>query len=234
LLQAEIDELHAARTPPPEIDPRIAELEGLQDQYEDLLIEGEKEPARAIRRQVETLRTAMDQESLAARDEVTRRVASEDVRYDQALTATEEVYSVLDPDNDAFDHALTVEVGELMDALVSRGTPRHTALQRASKYVLGNPAQPPAASVAATEAAEAEVGAAATTAVDEIAQQRERAARTAAAAAAASQPPDSAVAGDASTAAGKPVVSSGNVIISQTEFDQLDEAAKSRARGDTI
>lgn len=116
-----------------------AKIEELQDKYEDLLADGKKDEARAVRRQVEVQRDILAQARADNMGAAAKREAIETLKYDASLARIEGLYPALNPDHDEFDEATTEEVGILLESLAAKGFSRDVALEKAVKYVLGAP-----------------------------------------------------------------------------------------------
>lgn len=116
-------------------------LEELRNEYEEHLIEGERDAARRIRAQITSLEREILEYSISEKSDSARRAAIEDLRYDEALDRTEKQFPVLDPRSDAYDEDVVNEVAELMGALTGRGASRQAAMERAVRYVLGAPTE---------------------------------------------------------------------------------------------
>lgn len=142
-LQQKIQELErekGAKEQSVEVTKAQRQLEELQDKYEDLLMDGKKEEAKAVRRQVDTIRDQLADYRTTVKSEAARKAAIEDLRFDSLLAKSESSYPVLNPDSDSFDQAKTEEVAELMEAFQAKGFTKSAALEKAVKYVMG-PAQ---------------------------------------------------------------------------------------------
>lgn len=111
------------------------QIEKLNDEYEDLLMDGDKEKARQVRRQLQQLQSQYNEATIATRTEEVRRATLTNVKYEQALDRLEAQYPELNPNSDAFDHDRTVEVAELMEAFQLKGASKLDALNKAVKYV---------------------------------------------------------------------------------------------------
>lgn len=117
---------------------KIAEL---QDQYEELIVDGEKDKARAVRRQIEDMREELNEFRISEAAAKARQAAAEDTRYTSALAKVEAQYPQLNADGDQYDEEATNEVASLMKALMSSDSrlSRDKALEKAARYVLGAP-----------------------------------------------------------------------------------------------
>jgi len=223
--QALLDEIeklkggqHASATAKAVRDMRD-EIDKLQDKYEDLILDGRKDEARKVRRQVEALRDELSEYQTNTKSEAARKAAIDEMSYNAQLAGYEAKYPALNPEHEDFDEDKTNEVATLLNAFVKAGQKRADALAKAVKYVLG---APPAASKGGDDKAK------------ELADQRTVEARKKAAEANKKQPPDGKNVGlDSDKAGGK----GGDVDVlrlSQDKFAKLDEETKAKLRGDTI
>lgn len=148
-MQTQLDELRsqlesvnratrgAAYTPLQQLElgkQRIAEL---RDQYEDELLGGKKDEAKATRKQLNQLEDRIEDLKVQIASRASQTGAAEDVRYSAALQIIEDKYPELNPENDDYDKEKDDEVADLVDGLVAKGTAKDIALKRAVKYVLG-------------------------------------------------------------------------------------------------
>ena len=117
------------------------EIDKLQDQYEDLLMEGELEKARAIRRQVSGKQTALMDARLMQQGAQASQLALEQMRFDTQLAHFEASHAAINPDSDAFNEDLANEVAEVLQAFRSRGYTSTAALNKAMHYVLPETAE---------------------------------------------------------------------------------------------
>lgn len=199
-------------------------IEELQDKYEDLVLDGKRDEARAVRREVTALQEQVNEYRTATVSAQTRNAAIETLKFEAALASAESDYPQINPDHpDAFDEDLTNEVAELTDSLVkAKKMARHEAFAKAVRYVLGPPKKIDEQAKDARAAAE-------------LAAQRAADARKKAADAAGKQPADSAKAGKDNDKGGDGGSGELDVLrLSQEKFAKLDEETKSRMRGDTV
>lgn len=195
-----------------------SQIDELQDKYEDLIMDGKKDEARKIRKQVDAMRDDLIEFQTSSKSEAARAAAIEDLSYNAQLTSFETQYPALNPDNDAFDEERTGEVATLLQAFVQTGARRADALAKAVKYVFG---------------------AAATTSTSDagrmLAEERARKAREKAADANRRQPAGTSGVGLDSDKAGKTSEMGVDVMrMSQDKFAKLDDETKARLRGDTL
>ena len=194
-----------------------AKIEELQDKYEDLILDGKKDEARKIRKQVDAMREDLVEYQTSVKSDAARKAAVDELSYNAQLAGFEAKYPALNPEHEDFDEDQTNEVATLLNAFVKSGVKRADALSKAVKYVLGNPPEQKV-----SDAAKA------------LAEERAKKAREKAAEADKKQPPNSAKVGlDSDKAGGK----GGDVDVlrlSQDKFAKLDEETKAKLRGDSI
>ena len=197
--------------------------EKLQDEYEELLVDGKKVEAKAVRVQIEDIREKISDAKAAATSETARKTTIEELKYESTLSKIEADYPALNPDvGDQFDEAKAEEVADLMQGFMARGQARQVALMRAVKYVMGEPA---AAAAVADKKEDAKPD---TRAED---------ARRKAADAARKQPANSTKVGADSDKHGGGGKDKGEIDVmrlSQSKFNRLDEDTLSKLRGDEV
>ena len=197
------------------------EIDKLQDKYEDLILDGKKDEARKVRRQVEWLRDELSEYQTNTKSEAARKAAIDELSYDAQLAGYEAKYPALNPEHEDFDEDKTDEVATLLNAFVKAGQKRADALAKAVKYVLG---APPAAGKGGDDDK-----------AKELADQRAAEARKKAADANKKQPPNGKDVGLDSDKAGGGKGGDVDVLrLSQDKFAKLDEETKAKLRGDTI
>lgn len=218
-LLAQIEKLQAVVAPPaPAADPNDVmnnmrvQIDELQEQYEDLLLDGKKEEARAARRQIEEWREQMLGYQSDVKADAARRATMTEMGYNSQLDVIEASYPMLNPEHESFDQAKTDEVAALMSAFLKSGQDRVQALQRAVHYALGTkPAAPPPAT-----------------------NQRAVDARRKAAEANGKQPPSSSGIGTDSNKLGGKGGDIDVMRLGQQAFATLDDETKARMRGDVL
>lgn len=194
-------------------------IEELQDKYEDLILDGKKEEARKVRRQVDALRDELSEYQTSTKSEAARRAAIDEMSYNAQLAGYEAKYPALNPEHEDFDEDKTDEVATLLNAFVKAGQKRADALAKAIKYVMGNPpAKGDDKDDAAKKAADA----------------RAAEARRKAAEANKQQPPNGKNVGLDSDKAGGGKGDVDIMRLSQDKFAKLDEETLSKLRGDEI
>ena len=195
-----------------------SKIEELQDKYEDLILDGRKDEARKVRKQVDTMREELVEYQTSVKSDAARKAAVDELTYNAQLAGFEAKYPALNPEHEEFDEDQTNEVATLLNAFVKSGTKRAEALAKAVKYVLG---APPEQKV--SDAAKA------------LAEERAKKAREKAAEADKKQPPNSAKVGLDSDKAGKGGEQGIDVMrLSQDKFSKLDEETKAKLRGDEL
>ena len=194
------------------------EIDKLQDKYEDLILDGKKDEARKIRKQVDAMREDLVEYQTSVKSDAARKAAVDELSYNAQLAGFEAKYPALNPEHEDFDEDQTNEVATLLNAFVKSGTKRADALAKAVKYVLGNPPEQKV-----SDAAKA------------LAEERARKAREKAAEANTKQPPNTTKVGLDSDKAGKGGEQGIDVMrLSQDKFAKLDEETKAKLRGDEL
>ena len=112
-----------------------AEIEELEDQHENLLLEGEVDKSKAIRRQMNVKRNAVIDRRISEKSNAMGAAAVQQVRYDNQLAAFEIKYPAMNEDAVEYDEAVAGEVGTLMNAFQSSGMSLVGALNKAVHYV---------------------------------------------------------------------------------------------------
>lgn len=215
---AELQNQLGTRTTQTELSKAQAKIESLQDQYEELILDGKKDEARAVRRQVEALRDELIDYRTAAKSEAARKAAIDDLKYESTLANIESQHAALNPDSEQFDPDKTDEVAVLMEAFVARGFQRAAALSKAVQYVMG-----PASKQTSIDEAAA------------VAQRRATEARRKAAEANARQPASTKDIGLDSDKGGTAAPGGIDVMrLTQDRFAKLDDETKAKLRGDEM
>lgn len=220
--QAELDALAAAQAEQeaaarPQVDPAQeianyqAQIDSLEDKYEDLMAEGKKLEARQVRVQVRYMQNQLVDYKTALQAERARVQASDSVMYQQTLQVIEDQFPELNPDSEEFNPDADAEVSEVMGGLVAQGYSKADALQRAINYVFRPaPAQDPRLS------------------------EREVAQRQRNAEAMTRQPASLRDAGMDHDRAGARDGAVDVMRLSMNQFDKLGEETKARLRGDEV
>lgn len=116
-------------------------IEELEDKYEEAVLEGKRDEARMIRRQLSQHRDVLSDAKAQYSTEAAKRETLAEMRYDASLARAESEHPELNPDSDEYDEELTDEVGVLLESFVLRGFTRDVALAKAVKYVVGTVAK---------------------------------------------------------------------------------------------
>jgi hypothetical protein len=224
-LVARIQELEKGKEPAQQRKDVLAEMRTqiseLQDKYEAHVFAGEKDEAKAVRKELDTLRETYTDQKVAASSSATRAQTIDALKYEAALAKVEGDYPELNPDNkEAFNDAKADEVAEMMAMFVNSGLTRQAALEKSVRYVMGSPA---AKKDAGKDAAAETLRAA-----------REKAAREKAAAADKQQPPDTSKAGADNDKAGARDSTIDVMKLDQEKFAKLDEDTLAKLRGDVL
>lgn len=161
-LAAQLEQERAARQQPqgPNAFQKLAaDIETLQDEYEELLIDGLKDEAKAVRTQLNRMRDKYTDARTHSITEQAKVETQQAAHYHNTLAGIEAAYPTLNPDHAQFNDAAAAEVADLMRAFVANGEASATALQRAAKYVMGTaaPAAPTRATASRQRAAEAQL-----------------------------------------------------------------------------
>ena len=196
-----------------------AKIEELQDKYEDLILDGKKDDARKIRKQIDVMREQLVDYQTSIKSDGARRAAIEELTYNAQLASFESQYPQLNPEHDDFDDEQTNEVASLLETFVKAGERRDKALAKAVKYVLG---APPAQKT--SDAAKL------------LAEERAKKAREKAAEADKKQPPSTGKTGLDSDKAGGGGGGQGIDVmrLSQDKFAKLEEDTLAKLRGDEV
>ena len=195
-----------------------SKIDELQDKYEDLILDGKKDEARKIRKQVDAMRENLVEYQTSVKSDAARKAAVDELSYNAQLAGLEAKYPALNPEHEDFDEDRTNEVATLLNAFVKSGVKRAEALAKAVKYVLGAPPEQKVSDAGKV-----------------LAEQRAKTAREKAAEADKKQPPNSAKVGLDSDKAGKGGEQGIDVMrLSQDKFSKLDEETKAKLRGDEL
>ena len=121
------------------VQKKEASILDMEKKMHEHMLAGENEKAAEL---MTRIRHA-EREVLEAKNEVRYQEAEaravERARYDIVVERMEAAYPALNPDADDFDQEATAEVLELQQGFMAAGRSATDALQRAVKYVMGNP-----------------------------------------------------------------------------------------------
>jgi hypothetical protein len=214
---AEMQAQQTRETVDADLTAKETELETLNTQYEDLLMEGELEKARVVRRDRDAAQNALFDYRLVTQSNQSSQVAVEQMRFDTQLAHFEASYPAINPDSEDFDEAIATEVSEVLSAFKANGYTATAALNKAMRYVM-------------PEETEKEP----TKEPSILRNQKRQAARKKVLKAVKKSPPDLKGTGKDSdksgSADGLPDISK----MSHEQFDALSEAELKKARGDTL
>lgn len=218
-LEQVIKGAEAPQTPEPEPEPEPEpqfDFAAKQKEEYDAILDGNTEKALAIRQEIDTAREELYTKRAVETASQTLTSAQETTLFNRTVEALSDRFPVFNPQNEAFDEALTTEVVALRDSLVNgRGLSRSQALVEATKYVLA--AKRP-------ELLQAQQDKGNTTKPTD----KEKPRNPTQEKVVAQQPSDLAGDGNADRDTGKVDV----LQMTEEEFDALPEATKRRLRGD--
>ena len=227
-LRREMEALKEAQKPPPPAAPAY-DFEGKEKLYQDAILDGESEKAKAIRAEINEATRAQLSAELTQEVERTVNRKNEESALQIAADKLQQDFPMFNQDSSDYDEAMTQEVIDLRDAFITQGVRPVDALAKASDYVIKTN------NIAVPEAEES-TGLAGKTAppkkgVDEVATQRKKKAQVAQKLdAAAKQPPE--LPGESSSNHGEKALDISN--LSEEEFNALPEATLKRLRGDIL
>lgn len=131
-----------------EITALEAEVDTLQDQYDTALIDGEKDIAKGLARQLRVKERALGDKKTEIAVSIARAEAIESTRFDIARERIEQAYPMLQPGHEDYDQKKMDEVLEMTSMYQQRGYTATDAMQKAVRKECG------AASVVQQEAAQ--------------------------------------------------------------------------------
>lgn len=203
--------------PGKELTKLLDDKEKKTDQYEEFLLDGKKDDARRIRRELNALQDKIDDFKAQNAVHMARQSALESTRYEAALSHLEAQYPEMNPDSSKFDPDVEKEVLELMNGLIAKGKSAAEALKKAAKYVLGEPQK------LDSKAAEEEAAKRRTAALKKKDEVNKK------------QPPNSDKVGADSDKMGKNDTKGLDILnMNQEQFARLTEEQKAELRGDSL
>ena len=131
-----------------EITTLESEVDTLQDQYDAALIDGEREQAKGLAKQLRAKERELGDKKTSIAVSIARAEAIESTRFDMARERIEAAYPVLQPGHDDYDQKVMDEVLELTRMYQGAGYTATDAMQKAVRKECG------AASVVQQQAAE--------------------------------------------------------------------------------
>mgnify|MGYP001370444496 CR=1 FL=1 len=135
-LENRIRELETGNRAKAKDEPSLTdEIEALTISYEDLLLDGEVEKARVVRRQRDAKQAEFMEQRVQEASRQTGSVAVDQMRFDAQLAQFEALYPAINPDAKEFDTATVNEVNELLQVFRTSGLSLPAALSKAVSYV---------------------------------------------------------------------------------------------------
>ncbi len=131
-----------------EISTLESEVDELQDKYDEALIDGERDVARGLAKQLRAKERELGDKKTSIAVSIARAEAIESTRFDIARERIEAAYPVLQPGHEDYDQKVMNEVLELTRMYQRAGYTATDAMQKAVRKECG------AASVVQQEAAE--------------------------------------------------------------------------------
>ena len=215
-LEARIAELEKGNKKPEQsIDDLEAEIEELEDQHDSLLLEGEIDKAKAVRRELNSKRNGIIDRRISEKSSAMGQAAVEQVRYDTQLASFEVKYPTINPDATEYDEAVSNEVSTLMNAFQTSGMSLVASLNKAVHYVFRGE-EPESKSTS------------------EVGDKRKKAARKRALKTVKNTPANLKDIGNNSDKAGSDDGLPDPMKMSQKAFDKLTEKQKAALRGDKL
>jgi hypothetical protein len=136
------------RRPPPQEDgPTITDaineateqVTDARKEWQKALLDNDESKADTALEAMTAAEAKLDQLRLDQSSQVTRQQTTEDVDYNNALTALEKEFPAIDEDSEEFDEELLAKVARLHLGLVRGGTGRVSALKEAADIYLTKP-----------------------------------------------------------------------------------------------
>ena len=198
--------------------PDAYDFDAKEDEYMDAVLDGDKDKARAIRKEIrQAQRTQIETELTKDIESKVTRTSTANAVQD-AASAIEEAFPIFDANSDQFNKELTDEVNKYMTGFISAGQNPVEALEEATTYVLQKNNM-----LDSSTGAEIPV-------LGQAKEQKKRTQVSKKLKAADSQPPE--LPGESSAAKGEKALDIHNM--TAEEFDALPEATLKRLRGDVL
>jgi len=198
--------------------PDAYDFDAKEDEYMDAVLDGDKDKARAIRKEIrQAQRTQIETELTKDIESKVTRSSTETAIRD-AASAIEEAFPIFDANAPEFNKELTDEVNKYMTGFISAGQNPVEALEEATTYVLQKNNM-----IDSSTGAEVPV-------LGQAKEQKKRSQVSKKLKAADSQPPE--LPGESSAAKGEKALDIHNM--TAEEFDALPEATLKRLRGDVL
>ena len=132
---AQAEKEHARKTTDADIQEIQNQISAAQDKYEEYLLDGELEKARASRKEAQALQDTLTETRLKQQSQQTGNAAVEQIRYEAKLAQYEANYPAINPDSDQYSQDVMDEVVELKAAFEARGWAPTAAMDKAMSYV---------------------------------------------------------------------------------------------------
>jgi hypothetical protein len=217
----EMESQQVQKTTKDDADNLQGEIDELESKFVSLLMEGEEDKAKAIRKEMRTKETDLFDMRLTQRSTQASQVAVEQMRFDAQLAQFEAKHPIINPDATTFDQEVANEVADVMKAFqAGKGLTPAAALNKAVHYVIGD--------LVTGESAKP------TKDPEVVRQKRGQQARRTAAKAAAASPPDITDKGRDSDKAGTGDGLPDPTKMTPEQFDNLTEDQVRQMRGDKV
>lgn len=119
----------------PQQDPVLARMAEIDAEVATAVQDGDGQKAASLMAESRELQNQMFQQQLAMTSQSTSAQAIEQVKYDTLVEQVERFVPAVNPDGDAYDEGMVLEVQELMEAFQAKGHASSEALIRALNYV---------------------------------------------------------------------------------------------------
>ena len=198
--------------------PEAYDFDAKEDEYMDAVLDGDKDKAKAIRKEIrQAQRTQIETELTKDIESKVTRSSTETAIRD-AASAIEEAFPIFDSSSSEYNKELTDEVNKYMTGFISAGQNPVEALEEATTYVLQKNNMLDSSTVADVPA------------LGQSKEQKKRSEVSKKLKAADAQPPE--LPGESSAAKGEKALDVNNM--TPEEFDALPEATLKRIRGDVL
>ena len=124
-----------APAPQPEVDPITARLNEIDAEIATAVKDGDGDKAAQLMAESRNIQTRMFSEQLQQTSQQTSSAAIQQVQYDTLVEQVEYYLPETNPDSEAYDEGLVLEVQELMGAFEAKGYTSANALNAALGYV---------------------------------------------------------------------------------------------------
>ena len=198
--------------------PEAYDFDAKEDEYMDAVLDGDKDKAKAIRKEIRQAQRTQIETQLTKDIESKVTRSSTETAIRDAASAIEEAFPIFDSSSPEYNKELTDEVNKFMTGFISAGQNPVEALEEATTYVLQKNNM-----IDASTGAEVPV-------LGKAKEQKKRSQVSKKLKAADSQPPE--LPGESSAAKGEKALDIHNM--TAEEFDALPEATLKRLRGDVL